>query len=128
MSYTLLSELCFEQVKDNFWLASYDGIVMIMKKDSGWVNATKLCRQGGKRFKKWLENKSSIDLMTLLSSMLNKTEFENEKAMARIRADVSKCIQTSSATVEDCVISGTYIHPDLVNKMNCKILRPEIRP
>ena len=100
-----------------------------MAKDTGYVNATKLCKDGAKKFKHWIENKTSKELMNTLDSLLQKTELdfthetnlEWRDPLAGIPADVCKCIQTSSATAEDCIISGSYIHPLLVLHLACWI-------
>ena len=39
---------------------------MVMMKDCGYVNATQLCKDGGKRFDNWLRLEHAKDLLTTL--------------------------------------------------------------
>ena len=63
-------DVSFEQIKNNFWYGAYGEFRVIMMKDCGWVNATKMCHSGGKKFKHWLENASSKQLIKFLENLL----------------------------------------------------------
>src|SRR5208282_1684928 len=62
----MLSGICFKQIKDNFWLGQYGDFQVIMMEDCSYVNATKLCKDGGKRFDNWLANEASKRLIKAL--------------------------------------------------------------
>ena len=47
----MISELVFDQIEGNFWYATYGPFRVIMMKDTGYVNATKVCSSGGKKYK-----------------------------------------------------------------------------
>lgn len=49
-----LSEVCCEHIKDKFYYGVYGDFKLVVDKDTGYFNATKLCEQGGKNCKKWL--------------------------------------------------------------------------
>src|SRR5277367_2454343 len=65
-----ISDICYEQIQDNYWYGSYGEFKMVMMKDCGYVNATKLCKDGGKRFDNWLANSASKRLLKALDEQL----------------------------------------------------------
>jgi hypothetical protein len=52
--------------------------VMIMK-SNGYINATKICRDGGKHYKYWNENKQSKKISQELSKTMNIAVVANKK-------------------------------------------------
>ena len=111
-----LSELCFEQVKDNFWLASYGGIKVVMKKNSGWVNATLMCTVhhswiGGSNFNVWFELETSQDL---IKSFARQLRIETDE---HVPDDLCERIYKPLGegwNEHDSKIYGTYVHRSLV--------------
>ena len=109
-----LKDVCYEQIKDNYWYGLFGDFKIIIDKDTGYFNATKLCKDGGRRFKKWLENKQSQELI----------KFIREKSSARIRADdFSDIIVTITGGYgkKDEIIRGTYVNQDLITSIACWI-------
>ena len=111
----MISDICYQQIQGNYWFGAYGDFKVVMMKDCDWVNATKLCQDGGKLFKKWLQNKTSNNLMILLNLIIKKSESENcqvnqnewRDPSAGIPADVYKCILTGNTSGEDCIISDS---------------------
>src|SRR3981189_801146 len=66
----MLSELVFEQIEGNFWYAAYGPFRVIMMKDNGYINATKLCSSGGRKYKEWVKTKSSKELIQALEHQM----------------------------------------------------------
>src|SRR5271163_4015894 len=66
----MLSAICFQQIKDNFWLGQYGDFQVLMMQDCSYVNASKLCKDGGKRFDHWLANDSSKHMIKALEEHL----------------------------------------------------------
>lgn len=62
-----LLDVCYEQIKDNFWYGLFGDFKLIIDKTTGYFNATKLCKDGGKQLKHWLENKHSKELIAYMS-------------------------------------------------------------
>src|SRR3977135_1737736 len=60
------SELVFDQIEGNFWYAAYGPFRVIMMKDTGYVNATKLCSSGGKKYENWVRLNGSQELIQAL--------------------------------------------------------------
>ena len=73
-----ITDLCFEHIttKDEleFHKALFGSFVVIMIKSNdyrnGYINATKLCADGGKRFDKWSRLDRSKELITYFTSDL----------------------------------------------------------
>ena len=59
----MISDLCFEVIEDDFHYAQYGPFKVVMRKSDAFINATHLCKMGGKRFTQWKDNKSSIELV-----------------------------------------------------------------
>ena len=124
----MVSELVFDQIEGNFWYAAYGPFRVIMMKDTGYVNVTKLCRSGGKEYKDWVRLKGSHELIHALE---NKLALENTHATStsmlrdsseQICSELSppcKFIQTSNLTEVECIKSGTYCHPLLIPHIAC---------
>jgi hypothetical protein len=131
-------DITINQIQGNFWLGAYGELRLPMMKDCGFVNATKLCTDAGKRYDKWARLQSSTELMNTLKEMLGagmesvnssggedvseagpKVCVENgsntlEITDAQMWASVIKHIKTGQKSEEGKLISGTYVHPDLL--------------
>jgi len=114
-----LSDIAFKQIRENYWLGQYGDLTIVMRKDSGYVNATKLCKDGGKRFDNWLRLESGKELMAECRrhQALQNAQAENltwKDAAPHIRGAVCIYVQTSNISEEDRLISGSYCHPLLL--------------
>ena len=115
------SDICFEQIRDNYWFGQYDDFRVVMMRDCGFINATKLCRNGGKRFDHWLANDTSKSLINALLEQLRhqapeftstikaEADLHYGDANVGIPGAVCKYIQTANITEADKLISGTYL-------------------
>src|SRR3981189_1188204 len=124
----MLSEIAFEQIDGNFWYAAYGPFRVVMMKDTGYINATKLCSSGGKKYSKWSRLNSSHELIQALE---NKWALENthgpsastlQNGNDQIFAFPSppcKSVQTLNETEVDRLKSGTYCHPLLIPHIAC---------
>src|SRR5271156_6604057 len=115
----MLSQVTFEQIKDNFWYGLYGEFRVIIDKSDGYVNATKICSSGGKQFYQWTRNEANQRLKKALEGdmVLDYTPDEENAlqgtSLQNCR-EVCKYVQTENKIEEDRLISGTYMHPDLV--------------
>jgi hypothetical protein len=48
-----LNDICYEQIKDNFYYGKFGEFRLVIDKNTGYFNATKLCTDGGKEFRQW---------------------------------------------------------------------------
>ena len=127
----MLSEISYEQISGNYCYGIYGDFRVIMMKNTGYINATKMCSSGGKRFHEWKSNKTSQALLHALEEMLGTGEASNFRYGDETKAlrnsetgntvSVCKCITTENITAEDKLISGTYCHPDLIPHIGCWI-------
>src|SRR3977135_3031660 len=74
MAVRFIGDICYEQIKGNYWYANYHGFKVVMDKSNGYINATKLCIDGGKTFNHWLENKRSKETMNFFLKKLNQSQ------------------------------------------------------
>src|SRR5271156_6076913 len=116
--FKMLSQVTFEQIKDNFWYGLYGEFRVIIDKSDGYVNATKLCSSGGKQFYQWSRNEASQQLKKALEGdmVLDNTHDEKNELQStprQIFRGVCKYIENQHKSDADRTKCGTYVHPDL---------------
>ena len=115
-----LSDIAFLQIRDNFYLGIYDVFTVVMMKDCGFVNASKLCRDGGKEFFDWKRNKSSQELIdTLCRHMAQDSTQVNDLTCGDAKPNILglafKSMVANRDSDEGRLICGTYCrHPLLI--------------
>ena len=102
-----VSRVTFEPINEKYSNARYGEFDVIMDMTTGYINATKLCAQGGKRFKNWTANNYSQELIKELEETIN-LSLENQ-------TKISILVRCSSFGY----IKGTYVHPDLIPHIAC---------
>src|SRR3981189_2925406 len=85
-----------------------------MMKDCGFINATKLCSDGGKELYRWYENQSSKDLLRCLTTKLGE-DGDIESIFVR------KIVNTFNQTNNEKAVSGTYYNPLIIPYIACWI-------
>ena len=131
----MLSEISYQHICDNYWYGMYGDFNIILMKDCGFVNVTKLCKDGGKDLCDWSRNKSSKELLQALSSKqsssevseimhqeqrnLSTMELDYKRRILRLPSSVYKHVQTTNDSKEQKLISGTYCHPLLIPHIGC---------
>jgi hypothetical protein len=95
------TKLAYEKINDKYSKAKYGDFDVIMDIDNGYINATKLCNDGGKRMCKWLENKNSKEFIKFFEN--NCTCYPNSGSSYELR---------NGPTCHN--INGTYVHPKLI--------------
>jgi KilA-N domain len=58
-----LNDICYEQIKDNFYYGIFGDFKLVVDKETGCFNATKLCSSGGKKFGNWTRLEKSKKLV-----------------------------------------------------------------
>lgn len=114
----MFSNIAFQHIKDDFWLGQYDEFSVVMMKSSGYINATHLCKAGGKRFNDWKQTNSCKSLIKALEDFLSirasgNTHTDNLTLLdteTRIPVSVFKSIVTENKSDVDQLIYGTYCH------------------
>ena len=66
----MLSDLVFEQIEGNFWYAAYGPFRVVMMKDTGYINATKMCSSANKNYCDWSRLKGSQELIQAVEKLM----------------------------------------------------------
>ena len=66
-----MNDLILENINEEYGSGKYGNFNIIIMKKNGYVNVTKLCKDGGKEFKDWLETQQSQELFKELKTELN---------------------------------------------------------
>src|SRR3977135_4242468 len=112
--YINLSDIAYEQIEGNFWYGCYGVFRVVMMKDCGFINATKLCADGGKDLSYWFANQTSKELMRCLAAKLGE-DGDIESILVR------KVVKTFNQTDIEKAVSGTYFNPLLIPHIACWI-------
>src|SRR3981189_725894 len=118
--YINLGDIAYEQIDGKYWFGQYGDFNVVLDKESGYVNVSKLCRDGGKKFNDWKRNKLSCELIAAFSLDVPKgnNEFSLDVCKAGITALQNdwliKKVNTRKHTEPDILISGSYAHLDLL--------------
>jgi hypothetical protein len=101
-----ITELIYESIassqKDHTFGRAKYGEFEVIVMENGYINATKLCALGGKRFEHWLDNNKSKDMISYFESKLG----------------VIKILIKGGSNPE---VTGTYVHELLINPIICWI-------
>jgi len=95
-----IRNIIFKEINRDFAYGKLKDFKVILMTKNGYINATKLCQDGGKQVKHWFENKSSEKIINDFGKFLNLTR---DKLIIKING--------GSLTK----ISGTYVHPHIIN-------------
>jgi hypothetical protein len=104
---TSLNDICYEQIKDNFYYGKFGEFKLVVDKNTGCFNATKLCTDGGKLFKNWTRLDRAKDLITFYLKENN----ENS------RSDVSGYfyeIKGGNKNVISAKTTGQYVQKEFI--------------
>jgi hypothetical protein len=63
-----LNDVCYEQIKDNFYYGLFGDFKLVIDKTTGCFNATKLCNDANKRYRNWARTERSIKLINYYKS------------------------------------------------------------
>ena len=63
-----LSECTYEHIKDTFYYGLFGDVKLVIDKATGCFNATKLCIDGGKEYKKWSRLEKSKNMVSFVGS------------------------------------------------------------
>ena len=59
-----ITAVCFKQIDGDYWYGWYLDFAIVMNKQTGWVNATKLCDDHNKLFRNWTRLQQTQDLIS----------------------------------------------------------------
>lgn len=100
-----LNDICYEQIKDNFYYGKFGDFTLVIDKNTGCFNATKLCQLSPKkRFADWTKLSRSQELL----DYYNKKNFRLE-----ISPSWNYEIKGNNRTY-DSKITGQYVQKELI--------------
>ncbi|QGM48861.1 N1R/p28-like protein [Magpiepox virus] len=82
-----------------------------MMKENGFINATKLCKLGNKRFRDWLRLDGSKELIEELEYINSLWKIKSSRA--DLRGMIIE-VKNESKGKHQYEVSGSYIHQDLI--------------
>jgi hypothetical protein len=96
-----ITKLAYEKINDKYSKAKYGEFDVIMNMTTGYINATKLCTDGGKHMKNWTRNESNKELIDVFNKKINNPVIIYDDSYGITR--------------------GTYVHHDLILVIACWI-------
>ncbi|AYP74175.1 N1R/p28-like protein [Fowlpox virus] len=107
------SDLVTREIDERFCYIQYDKFELIMMKENGFINATKLCKLGGKNLKHWLENKQSKDLIKELEDINSVWKpFPTGRNSGQL--EIIIIVSNEGKNDKKYEVSGSYVHQDLL--------------
>uniref|UniRef100_A0AAT9UQJ8 KilA N domain protein n=1 Tax=Apapanepox virus TaxID=3049969 RepID=A0AAT9UQJ8_9POXV len=104
------SDLVTRDIDDKFCYIQYDEFELLMMKENKFINATKLCKLGNKRFRDWLRLDGSKELIQTVEEINGLWKINAQRRSARgIIIEVNGSNQYSKYDV-----TGSYVHQDLL--------------
>lgn len=92
-----------EKIKDSFWYVENVDFKIVIDRNTGYFNATKLCIRSNKLYKTWFQNKKTKELFEIFES-----QYHNDNGSSyEIQGENNNDDLTKQYT-------GVYIHPDLL--------------
>jgi KilA-N domain/Meiotically up-regulated gene 113 len=103
-----LNDVCYEQIKDNFYYGLFGDFKLVIDKSTECFNATKLCNFGKKRFVDWNKTLRSKKLIEYFSSRCD-DEFYKDKSQHtyEIKGDNKNKLIAQT--------TGQYLPPELLD-------------
>src|ERR1700727_3055539 len=118
LCHKMLSQITFTQIRDNYYYGYYGLFRVVVDKTDGYINASKLCIDGGKQFYHWKESKAAKELLNTLQRFTFNQAFDDEStqepwSIAHYApvSQITRLVQTFNASDEDRIISGPYVYP-----------------
>ena len=97
-----MEDICYGKIKGNYYYGLYGDLKVIIMKSNGYINATKLCKDGGKRFENWLKIKKSKILVEQFEQFLLQAAGISDRCIIKIDNEEVNLLQ------------GTYVHRNLI--------------
>nr|WCB86993.1 CPPV182 N1R/p28-like protein [Cooks petrelpox virus] len=107
------SDLVTREIDERFCYIKYDTFELIMMKENGFINATKLCKLGGKEFKKWIRLDGSKELIKTVEET-NSIWKINPTRPDVAQLEIIITVSNEGKNDKKYEISGSYVHQDLI--------------
>jgi hypothetical protein len=100
MSSYNIQNIIFEDINAEYGRGKYGDFEVIIMKSNAYINATKLCSNGGKQYKNWFNLQGSQKLIKYF-----------QENLVDIKSPVSIVKKVGKGL---CKVNGTYVHPALI--------------
>ena len=100
-----LNNVVIEQINENYYRGEFLGLNLVIDKNTGYFNATKLCNDGGKLFKNWKRLDKTKELLKYISKIYYGSH-PSRNGLYEVK-DGKRCVTTKD-------ISGTYVCKELI--------------
>ena len=101
-----LNNIVIEQITDNYYRGEFLGLNLIIDKNTGYFNATKLCQDGKKPFSNWYRSKKTKELFKYISKIRHPSHVKGDELY-----EVKSGQQSKSSKKE---VAGTYVCKELI--------------
>ena len=78
-----LTEVCYEHIKDSFYYGIFGDFKLVIDKTTGYFNATKLCIEGGKEYRKWSRLEKSKNMIEYYQTPPYEIKGDNHHILTR---------------------------------------------
>ena len=100
-----LNNIVIEQINDNYYRGEFLGLDLVIDKNTGYFNASKLCKDGNKRFPDWYCLKKTKDLL----DHVTKIHPHRNPGVGELYK-----VKTGKKSVASKEIAGTYVCKELI--------------
>jgi len=97
----LIKKLAFDSIDDTHSKALYGDFTVTMNMTNGYINATKLCADGGKLMKNWMQNNGNKEMVKCFGELIKRSDGIPSDLLIIVNTGINE-------------IRGTYVHPDLI--------------
>jgi len=101
----------FEDINEKYAGANYGPFKLIMMKDNGYVNVTKMCEEDGKKFSNWKQNSQSKEISKAVAKHISRDGIPSDEK--------DLFVVVSGGNQHEAYLRGTYAHPKLVLHIAC---------
>ncbi|AUD40226.1 N1R/p28 family protein [Flamingopox virus FGPVKD09] len=107
------SDLVTREIDERFCYIKYDTFELIMMKENNYVNATKLCKLGGKDFHRWKRLDGSKALIEEIKRINNVWKIKSAPPDLG-GLEVIITVESEGKSNKKYEVAGSYVHQDLL--------------
>jgi KilA-N domain len=97
-----MSSVTSDSINDDYYWGNYFDLKVIIMKENGYINATRLYKDNNKRFDNWLRRESSKQLVNEISKLTNNLQSIKTKKYKKVKRD-SQIHESKNYTLDDII-------------------------
>uniref|UniRef100_A0AAT9UR33 KilA N domain protein n=1 Tax=Condorpox virus TaxID=3049970 RepID=A0AAT9UR33_9POXV len=102
--------LITKDLNEKFYCIRYNELELIIMRENNYINATKLCKLRGREFKNWMRLSESTKLIEEIDKINRIWKTDSDDTFTEVIIKVN----LGGRNTLDKIISGSYVHQDLV--------------